>query len=120
MRVDFLDTSVSRRNGVGVVEVYRKPTHTDRYLDLSSHREIRHKISTASTHLFWACNLPGSYEEKTREKNNVWDALKANGYPSSIDHFTIVYSVTWPLCGSEAGSDLALIQTSLLLLCKCT
>ena len=36
-----------------------------------------------------------------------------------IDHFTVVYSVTWPLCGSEAGGDLALIQTSLLLSCIC-
>ena len=37
-----------------------------------------------------------------------------------IDHFTVVCSVTWPLNGSEAGDDLALIQTSLLLSCKCT
>ena len=33
-------------------------------------------------------------------------------------HFTVVYSVTWPLNGSEAGGDPALIQTSLLLLCN--
>jgi len=37
---------------------------------------------------------------------------------STIDHFTVVCSVTWPLDGSEAGVDLVLIQTSLLLLCK--
>ena len=36
----------------------------------------------------------------------------------TIDHFTVVCSVTWPLNGSEAGGDLVLIQTSLLLLCK--
>ena len=35
-----------------------------------------------------------------------------------IDHFTVVCSVTRPLNGSEAGGDLVLIQTSLLLLCK--
>jgi len=34
---------------------------------------------------------------------------------SPIDHFTVVCSVTWPLDGSEAGVDLVLIQTSLLL-----
>ena len=33
-----------------------------------------------------------------------------------IDHFTVVGKVTWPLSGSEAGVDLVLIQTSLLLL----
>ena len=28
-----------------------------------------------------------------------------------IDYFTFVYSVAWPLTGSEAGGDLVLIQT---------
>ena len=32
-------------------------------------------------------------------------------------HFTVVCSLTWPLNGSEAGGDLVLMQTSLLLLC---
>ena len=32
-----------------------------------------------------------------------------------IDHFTVVFSVTWPLDGSETGGDLVLVQTSLLL-----
>ena len=36
----------------------------------------------------------------------------------TIDHLTVVYSVTWPLNGSEAVGDLVLIQTSLFLLCK--
>ena len=35
-----------------------------------------------------------------------------------VGHFTFVCSVTWPLNDSEAGGDLVLIQTSLLLLCK--
>ena len=35
-----------------------------------------------------------------------------------IDHFTVAGLVTSPLNGSEAGVDLVLIQTSLLLLCK--
>ena len=38
----------------------------------------------------------------------------------SIDHFTVLCLVTWPFHGSEAEGDLALIQTSLLLLCKST
>ena len=35
-----------------------------------------------------------------------------------IDYFTVVYSVTWPLNGSEAASDLVLIKTLLVLLSK--
>ena len=41
-------------------------------------------------------------------------------YVCAIDHFTVVGLATWPLNGSEAGGDLVLIQTSLLLLCKST
>ena len=48
-QIFFLDTLVSRGNGVAVIYVYRKPTHTDRYLDFFSHHDIKHKINTAST-----------------------------------------------------------------------
>ena len=39
-QIAFLDTLVSRRNGVAVIDVYWKPTHTDRYLDFSSHHDL--------------------------------------------------------------------------------
>ena len=39
-------------------------------------------------------------------------------FSCAIDHFTVVFLVTWPLNGNEAGGDLVLIQTLLLLLCK--
>ena len=35
-----------------------------------------------------------------------------------IDLFTVVCLVTWPLNESEAGGDLVMIETLLLLLCK--
>ena len=38
--------------------------------------------------------------------------------PLGIDHFTVVCLVALPLNESEAGVDLVLIETSLLLLCK--
>ena len=34
-----------------------------------------------------------------------------------IDHFTLPCLVAWPLNESEAGGDLVLIETSMLLLC---
>jgi len=49
-----------------------------------------------------------------KKLSNLVDVLFRN----RIDHFTVVCSVTGPLHGSEAGVDLVLIQTSLLLLCK--
>ena len=35
----------------------------------------------------------------------------------AIHHFTVACLVAWPLNESEAGVDLALIETSLLFLC---
>ena len=83
-QISFLDTLVSRKNGVTVIDVYRKPTHTDRYLDYSSHHENKHKVSTASTLLFRAANLPSTCEGKARETSYVTEALKANGYPPTV------------------------------------
>ena len=34
------------------------------------------------------------------------------------DHFTVLSLVTWPLNGSEAGGDLVLVKTLLLLMCQ--
>ena len=41
-----------------------------------------------------------------------------HGSDCLIDHFTVLYLVTWRMHESEAGVDLALIETSLLFLCK--
>ena len=46
-QISFLDTLVSRDNGKLSINVYRKPTHTVRYLDFHSHHDESHKISTA-------------------------------------------------------------------------
>ena len=44
--------------------------------------------------------------------------LSTSVLTSPIRHFTVVCLMTWPRIGSEAGSDLVLIQTSLLFICK--
>ena len=46
-KIFFLDTLVSRNNGFIVIDVFRKPTHTNRYMDLNSHHEKKHKTSVA-------------------------------------------------------------------------
>ena len=83
-QISFLDTLVSRKNGFIVIDVFRKPTHKDRYLDFNSHHEKKHKISTASTLLNRACNLPNTLEGKSSEVNYVTNTLLANGYPPAV------------------------------------
>ncbi len=83
-QIAFLDTLISRHNNSISTNVYRKPTHTDRYLDYSSHHDNRHKISAATTLINRSLNLPSSEEGKVRELNHVNEALTANGYPKRL------------------------------------
>jgi hypothetical protein len=72
---------VTRNNGSLNVNVYRKPIHTDIYLDYNSHHDKQHKISTARTLLHRAAHLPNTNEGKRQEKDRVFDVLRSNGYP---------------------------------------
>ena len=55
----------------------------------------------------------------TRLTHMLQDTIGNVSINNTIGHFTVVCSVAWPLNDSEAGGDLALIQTSLLFSCKC-
>ena len=83
-QIAFLDTLVSRKNNTITIDVFRKATHTDRYLDYFSHHDKIHKISTAETLLHRATKLPNTAQGKNTEINHVTDALRANNYPSDI------------------------------------
>ena len=83
-QIAFLDALVSRKDNALIVDVYRKPTHTDRYLDFFSHHDKRHKISTAETLLHRATNLPNTKQGKETELIRVTDALRINNYPQNV------------------------------------
>ena len=88
IHLPFLDLIVSR----GVREnletkVYRKLTHTDKYLAFDSHHPICHKKSVAKTLLRRADCLPSSLNSKAEERKYVSSVLKAKG-------FTKTFSVT--------------------------
>ena len=59
-QIAFLDTLVSRKNNTITIDVFRKATHTDRYLDYFSHHDKSHKISTAETLIHRATKLPNT------------------------------------------------------------
>ena len=80
----FLDTLITRNNGSLFINVYRKPTHTDRYLDYNSHHGKQHKVSTAQTLLHRAATLPNTNEGKQLERKHVTNTLISNGYPKKF------------------------------------
>ena len=77
----FLDLNVSRGvQGNLETSVYRKPTHTDKYLAFDSHHPICHKKSVVKTLLRRADFLPSSIDSKAEERKYVSKVFKANGY----------------------------------------
>ena len=75
----------------------------DRYLDFNSHHEKKHKISTASTLLNRAYNLPSTTEGKSLEVNYVTNALLANGYPHAFISNVIKKKKIFPGIYSNTG-----------------
>ena len=77
----FLDTMTIRSNGKIEVDIYRKPTHTDKYLHHDSHHRLQHKLSVLSTLFDRAEKIPSSNKGKSRERKHVLRVLRDNGYP---------------------------------------
>ena len=77
----FLDLNVSRGvQGNLETSVYRKSTHTNKYLAFNSHHPICHKKSVAKTLLRRVEYQPSSLDSKAEERKHVSNVLKANGY----------------------------------------
>ena len=83
-KISFLDTLITRNGKNLKIDVFRKPTHTDRYLDFNSHHDIKHKISAARTLIHRALTLPSTHASKQDELNHITTTLKCNGYPDKI------------------------------------
>ncbi len=65
----FLDLNVYRTiEGKLETAVYRKPTHTDKYLSYNSHHPVSHKKSVAKTLLQRAEHLPSNSDSQANER----------------------------------------------------
>ncbi|XP_077524296.1 uncharacterized protein LOC144135525 [Amblyomma americanum] len=80
----FLDFLVTRHDRGLRFSVYRKPTHTGRYLHFNSNQPTPHKASVITSLLKRADTICSSHEEKRNEKNRVVSDLQKNGYPTSF------------------------------------
>ena len=65
---------------------YKKPTHTNKYLDFSSHHPLAHKIAVVRTLYSRAQALMSSAVTRTQEEHTVSKALAQNGYPATFIH----------------------------------
>jgi len=81
----FLDVKLIRENtGYLDYTVYRKPTHTDRYLNFRSDHPLQHKKAVIKTLLCRAERLTSSEANYKQKINRVQLALKNSGYPPAL------------------------------------
>ncbi|XP_070550371.1 uncharacterized protein [Ptychodera flava] len=78
----FLDTlSVVQVDGSINLKSYRKPTHTDQYLNFTSNRPLQHKLGVIQT-LFHRAESVTDATDCVEEKQHITQALAKCGYPS--------------------------------------
>ena len=74
--ISFLDTAITRIHDRIQVSMYRKPTHTDKYLDFNSHHPAQHTRSVVNTLLEKAKNIPstraGQDNRELKQRRRQW------------------------------------------------
>jgi len=81
-QLPFLDLLLNRTENGGLkLQIYRKLTHTDQYLNFSSHHPTEHKLSVVRTLLEKSQCLVTETENRKQDDFNVEEALRACGYP---------------------------------------
>ena len=77
-KIYFLDITVCRQDhGRLSTKVFRKPTHTERYLSFHSHHPVAHKRAVVKSLKI----IPSSSDQRSKEMKYVTAAMVANGYP---------------------------------------
>ena len=81
-KLPFLDVLLEHHpDGTISTSVFRKSTHTDRYLDYGSHHPLAQRSAILCTLQHRAEVLSSTQEALDEEKSHVADALLKNGYP---------------------------------------
>ena len=80
-KLPFLDGEIARKHARLTLTVYRKPTHSGRYLNFASHHPISAKCSTADSLFNRAESIVTEEEQKEEEFRRATQELLANDYP---------------------------------------
>ena len=83
-RLPFLDICIIVNDSDTLrTMIYRKPTHTDQYLNWDSNHHLHHKRSVVRTLLRRAETVVSDPSDREEEVRHVKKALTANGYKKS-------------------------------------
>ena len=91
--INFLDLKITKKqDGTLDITVFRKPTHSGRYLDFSSNHPIQHKKAVAKNLYHRALTIPNSDNHIKDEMEHATRILRQNGYPMKFLR-QIIYEV---------------------------
>lgn len=80
-KIAFLDLWIKRSEDDGLrFSIYRKPTHTDRYITVDSHHHASHKKVAFHSMAFRLINIPMSESDFEQELEYILNAAKVNGF----------------------------------------
>ena len=76
-KLPMLNVLVHRKqDGSLKTTIYRKPTHTNQYLDISSHHPLQHKLGVIRTLVYREDFGITEEEDKVQELNNIRSAFE--------------------------------------------
>ena len=79
--IAVLDSLLTRKpDGSIKSQVYRKPTHTDQYLQFNSHQPLQHKLGIVRTLTHRARTLTSEDEDLQSEMDHLKKVLSISGY----------------------------------------
>ena len=77
----MLDVRVIREtDGTLSFQVYRKPTHTNQYMNFASHHPLQHKLGVIRTLVDRASSIVTKEEVHMKELDNIYRSLAVCGY----------------------------------------
>ncbi|XP_071949894.1 uncharacterized protein [Antedon mediterranea] len=80
--IPFLDILITLQSNRSLTtSVYRKPTHTDQYLNFKSNHPLQHKLSVINTLVDRCENIVSTPEGQKQELDHIRQALKKCDYP---------------------------------------
>ncbi|XP_072033096.1 uncharacterized protein [Amphiura filiformis] len=81
-QIPFLDTLIVKKDdGTVKLLVYRKPTHTDQYLNYQSHHPLHQKLGVVRTLYNRKDTIVTEEQDKEEEEKKIQEALQTSGYP---------------------------------------
>ena len=84
-KIPFLDVLVSRENNQLQTSVYRKPTHTEQYINFNPNHPLQVKKGFVSTLTKRTINISSSPQARKDELDHIKNVFKdLNNYPTDL------------------------------------